>query len=51
MLDGLYIMKESIAFFHPLVVLVAFLAGAQVPNVVRLISALSRPLWALVRKI
>lgn len=43
MLDGFYVLIDGIPFAHPLLVILAALAGAQIPNVVRL----SGNLWRL----
>lgn len=42
MFDGFYQMIDGVPYAHPVLVLLALLAGAQIPNVVRLASTLSR---------
>lgn len=39
-----YTIIEGVPYAHPVLVLLAFLLGAQVPNIVRLCSSLSRML-------
>lgn len=41
-LDGLVVVNDWIPWFHPIVVLLAFLLGAQIPNVVRLCGYVAR---------
>lgn len=37
-----YTLIDTTPYIHPILVLTAFLLGAQVPNIVRIISSLSR---------
>lgn len=37
-----YTLIDGLPYFHPILILTAFLLGAQVPNLVRLISSVSR---------
>ena len=37
-----YSIIDGVPYFHPLLLLTVFLLGAQVPNIVRLVSSVSR---------
>ena len=37
-----YALVDGHPYFHPFLILTAFLLGAQVPNLVRLVSSISR---------
>lgn len=37
-----YTLIDGIPYFHPLLILTALLLGAQIPNLVRLFSSISR---------
>lgn len=37
-----YSIIDGVLYLHPLVIVTAFLLGAQVPNLVRLVSSISR---------
>lgn len=37
-----YAIVDGVPYLHPVIVLTVFLLGAQVPNLVRLVSGLSR---------